>query len=156
MTNTDLPTKCHSAGEIRSGWKAVGSESTERGAIAIGEQLGPWQNNGKKTVTSPCAHSISPVQEDGWSWGHRSLICYGKNHCQKQVLIAEWISTGSFCANSLKINHLMDKWINLHSWMGVLSEYGIWALYCGVHCYPATHTSGTRLWSENNHFSPSW
>lgn len=127
MTNTHLPTNCHSSGEIRSGWEAVGSKSTERRATAVGEQLGPWQNDGKNPVTSPCAHSSSAVGEDGWSWGHRSLICYGNSHCQKQVLIAEWISTGSFCANSLEINHL------IHSWMGVLSDYGIWAL-CTVGC----------------------
>lgn len=81
----------------------------------------------KNQVTSPCAHSISSVQEDGWSWGHISLICYGNSHSQNQALIAKWISTVSFCANSLKINHLV------HWWLEVLSEYGIWAI-CTVGC----------------------
>lgn len=122
VSNTYLPRKCHSPGEIRSGWEAVSSKSSETRERAIGEQLGHWQNNGKNWVTSPCAHSISSVQGDGWSSGRISLICYRNSNGQNQGLIAKWISTGFFCASSLKINHLV------HSPVGALTEHRIWAV----------------------------
>lgn len=125
LSGTDLPRKCHPPGETRAGCEAVGSNWDRD---SHWQAAGTVESNGrKKKTTSPCAHSISSIQKDGWSWGHINLICYSNSHSQKQALIAKWISTGSFRADSLQTKHLM------HSWRGALSMERLWAV-CAVGC----------------------
>lgn len=121
-----LPRKCHPPGETSWMWSNWLQSNWDR-RDSHWQAAGTVESNGKKTATSLCAHSISSIQEDGWSWGRINLICYGNSHGQKQAPIAKWISTGSFRADSLQIKHL------LHSWGGVLSKEWLWAV-CAVGC----------------------